>query len=336
MSKTKQSNADRFRNAMAAEMSDVIGIVADQNQQTASFSRAKRSEWPTLEFSLIQKDPDQPRKHFDEASLQELAESILKLGLMEPLRVRQGAHAREWIITDGERRYRAMEMLLQSGHDQFQSVPVLIDEAADTPEARVNLRLQQISTSWQKKQFTTLETAGTMLEIASMMAEMQGCSPDEITVAQIAEASGFHHKNVERHLKVGRGFTMSERAAMMRKDGYPDVGLDPLEGLVSWFNSPAGIELDGEGRLEVIEFFIKEKPSRKSLPLVLRPYAVKKRAGRLPAARFKAEATRTAGIEVSIRVPPTRIDLNSLDRTERKLEEALVKIKQMKAEVRRS
>jgi len=50
----------------------------------------------------IYPNPDQPRKHFDEQSLNELAESIRQHGLINPITVNS-----EGVILAGERRYRA-------------------------------------------------------------------------------------------------------------------------------------------------------------------------------------------------------------------------------------
>lgn len=75
-----------------------------------------------ISISLIDRDPGQPRKHFDEAALQELAESIDKLGLLQPVVVRPSGD--RYIIVAGERRFRAVTML---GHE---SVPVMIVDAS--------------------------------------------------------------------------------------------------------------------------------------------------------------------------------------------------------------
>src|SRR4030043_2058679 len=62
----------------------------------------------------------QPRKHFDESKLQELAESIKEKGILEPLIVRRIDQGYELII--GERRWRAAQ---KAG---LKEVPVLVKE----------------------------------------------------------------------------------------------------------------------------------------------------------------------------------------------------------------
>src|SRR4030066_970283 len=63
----------------------------------------------------------QPRKHFDESKLQELADSIREKGILEPLIVRRTDQGYELIV--GERRWRAAQ---KAG---LKEVPVMVKEA---------------------------------------------------------------------------------------------------------------------------------------------------------------------------------------------------------------
>jgi ParB family chromosome partitioning protein len=67
----------------------------------------------------------QPRRHFEEAGLNELAESIARHGIMQPIMVRVVAKNRYEIIA-GERRWRAARIAKQA------QVPVIIRELSDT------------------------------------------------------------------------------------------------------------------------------------------------------------------------------------------------------------
>lgn len=66
----------------------------------------------------------QPRTHFDEGALTELAESIQKNGIMQPIIVRPGAGSKLEIVA-GERRWRAAK---QAG---LETVPVIIREISN-------------------------------------------------------------------------------------------------------------------------------------------------------------------------------------------------------------
>ena len=59
----------------------------------------------------IDPDPDQPRKHFDEESLEVLARSIKATRLLQPIIVRPVGLDGRYMIVAGERRWRAMKRL---------------------------------------------------------------------------------------------------------------------------------------------------------------------------------------------------------------------------------
>ena len=69
-------------------------------------------------------NPKQPRTHFDEQALNELAESIRTLGVIQPLTVKKEADGKYTIIS-GERRWRASQLA------GLETVPVYIREADD-------------------------------------------------------------------------------------------------------------------------------------------------------------------------------------------------------------
>ncbi len=61
-----------------------------------------------LDVELIDPNPYQPRKYFDEEKLQELAESIKQHGLLQPIVVIE--HNERYILVAGERRLRAAKI----------------------------------------------------------------------------------------------------------------------------------------------------------------------------------------------------------------------------------
>ena len=79
----------------------------------------------TLRVEQLQRGRYQPRTKMDDASLQELAASIRKQGLMQPILVRPAGGERYEIIA-GERRWRAAKI---AGLDD---VPVLVREVPDS------------------------------------------------------------------------------------------------------------------------------------------------------------------------------------------------------------
>ena len=62
-----------------------------------------------IPLSQIEPNPNQPRREFDEAALQELAQSIGEIGIVVPLTLRQTGENRFQIVA-GERRWRASQI----------------------------------------------------------------------------------------------------------------------------------------------------------------------------------------------------------------------------------
>ena len=90
------------------------------------------SELLTLPITKVEPRKEQPREYFDEAALQELAESIEQFGLIQPIVVRKLDSGYYQIIA-GERRWRASRMA------GLTEVPVRIIEADDVRTAQLAL-----------------------------------------------------------------------------------------------------------------------------------------------------------------------------------------------------
>ena len=84
----------------------------------------------SLPISQVESCSSQPRKHFDEAALAELAASIQEHGIIQPLTVRKRASGYYQIIA-GERRWRAARLAGLS------EVPVIVIEADDRKAAEL-------------------------------------------------------------------------------------------------------------------------------------------------------------------------------------------------------
>src|SRR5262249_20460132 len=119
-----------------------------------------------LAIREIRRNPDQPRRHFDEAALDALAESIRSRGLLQPLVVRATPDGYELIA--GERRLRAAE---RAG---LERVPVIVREAQ--PHERLELALIE---NVQRENLTPLEEA----EAYRHLIEVQGMTQDQVAKA---------------------------------------------------------------------------------------------------------------------------------------------------------
>ena len=102
-------------------------VPAQKNAADAALSEkaadASAQEVLFVPIEKIEPDRSQPRKQFDEESLQELADSISQHGILQPLLVAKRDDYYE--IIAGERRWRAAKMAKQK------AVPVLIREVSE-------------------------------------------------------------------------------------------------------------------------------------------------------------------------------------------------------------
>ncbi len=88
-------------------------------QQGKNITTVKSLE---LDISLIDEDPDQPRKEFDPVTLQELADTIRRRGVKTPISVRPNPDSEgRFIINHGARRFRASKLAKKK------TIPAFID-----------------------------------------------------------------------------------------------------------------------------------------------------------------------------------------------------------------
>ena len=77
--------------------------------ETASQALQSTTSIQELPLEKIAPNPDQPRKHFEQEALEELAASLKALGLVQPITV-QALPSGSYQIISGERRWRAAQM----------------------------------------------------------------------------------------------------------------------------------------------------------------------------------------------------------------------------------
>ena len=113
----------------------------------------EQSELMTLPITKVEPRKDQPREYFDEAALQELADSISQYGLIQPIVARRLPDGFYQIIA-GERRWRASRMA------GLAEVPVRVIEADDRTTAELalveNLQRENLNPIEEAKGYKTL------------------------------------------------------------------------------------------------------------------------------------------------------------------------------------
>lgn len=177
-----------------------------------------------LNISEIEPNRDQPRKEFDEQSLSELAESISRHGLLQPLLVRPLTLGGYEIVA-GERRYRACRMA------GLTEIPVIIRELG---EAEV-MELALIE-NLQREDLTPLEEA----QGYSVLINEHGFTQDEV-----AQSVGKSRPAVANSLRL---LKLPDSVAEFLKDGSISAG-----------HARALLSLDDEEQMLEICELIKKK-----------------------------------------------------------------------------
>ena len=114
---------DKRRPALGRGMAALLSNAAPPPSAPGAAAALAGKSLLSLPVEAVERNPEQPRKRFDEAKLEELAASIRQHGVVEPILVRrEGGRYR---ILAGERRWRAAQ---RAG---LREVPALVREATD-------------------------------------------------------------------------------------------------------------------------------------------------------------------------------------------------------------
>jgi ParB family chromosome partitioning protein len=119
-----------------------------------------------LPIERIHPNRGQPRKVFDEASLEELAQSIQARGILQPVVVRRRGD--DYELVAGERRWRA------AARAGLQQVPAIVKELSDADALQVAL-----VENLQRQDLDPLEEA----EAFSRLVQDHGLSQEELAIA---------------------------------------------------------------------------------------------------------------------------------------------------------
>ena len=116
--KIKKRGLGRGLSALMSDVTQEIAPYVDQAPRRADFF---------VPVEQVQPNPDQPRRAFDDAALQELATSIAEKGVIQPLIVREHpTRTGIYEIVAGERRWRASQIA------QLHDIPVIVRQYTDT------------------------------------------------------------------------------------------------------------------------------------------------------------------------------------------------------------
>lgn len=149
-----------------------------------SADRSPQSGLATLSVSQIEPHPEQPRRHFDEGALSDLAASIAARGVIQPVIVRPLGPGRYQLVA-GERRWRAAQRA------QMHEIPALIRDLTE----REVMALALIE-NLQREDLNPIEEA----RAYHRLAESEGMTQTDI--ARMVDKSRSHVANFQRLLSL--------------------------------------------------------------------------------------------------------------------------------------
>lgn len=184
------------------------------------------AEMAELELSKIIPNPTQPRTEFDEEALDELADSIRQLGVIQPITVRKDGAGR-YIIISGERRWRAAQRA------NLERLPAYIREVEDE-----DLHAMALVENIQRQDLNAIEIA------LGMQRLIEECN---LTQDALSEKVGKKRSSVANYLRLLK---------------LPnEVQLALKEGLISMGHAKAIAGAPAEEQLRVLKKALKKSLS---------------------------------------------------------------------------
>jgi len=158
-------------------LGSLIGNIEEVTQVSESDKAGGMTE---LGVDQIQRGKYQPRQHFDQQALQELADSIKAQGIVQPIVVRpEGSH---YELIAGERRWRAAQLA------GLQTVPVVIRELDSKSAAAIAL-IENI----QREDLNPLEESQALMRLIDEF---------DLTHQQVADSVGRSRASVSNLLRL--------------------------------------------------------------------------------------------------------------------------------------
>lgn len=126
--------------------------ILDDEFDTTATEDGRVSDLRYLKITSIIADPNQPRRHFDEMAIAELAASIKEHGILQPIVVTPSGEG--YMIVAGERRFRA------AGIAGLEKIPALVRSLSSQHKLELSL-IENL----QRRDLNVLETATAYLKL---------------------------------------------------------------------------------------------------------------------------------------------------------------------------
>ena len=187
-----------------------------REESVVSSARARDADGSLsmLAVAAIEPHPEQPRRHFDEAALSELADSIAQRGVIQPVIVRPMGAGRYQLVA-GERRWRAAQRA------QLHEIPAIVRELSE----REVMALALIE-NLQRQDLNPIEEA----RAYQRLAEQESLTQAEI--ARMVDKSRSHIANLQRLLALPESvIELVEIGKLSMGHARALIGADGAEGL---------------------------------------------------------------------------------------------------------
>ncbi len=183
---------------------------------TSDAPRAAAGGLAMLAVADIAPDPGQPRRHFDDAALDELAASIAARGVIQPVIVRPLGSGRFQLVA-GERRWRAAQRA------QLHEIPAIIREL-DEREVMALALIENL----QREDLNPIEEA----RAYQRLADGEGLTQAEI--ARMVDKSRSHVANMQRLLALPESaIALVEQGRLSMGHARALVGVDDAAALAA-------------------------------------------------------------------------------------------------------
>ena len=145
-------------------------------------------------------NPTQPRTQFDEEALQELADSIRQLGVIQPITVKKEGDEK-YIIISGERRWRASQIV------GLKTIPAYVREVDDE-----NLHAMALVENIQRQDLNAIEIA------LGMQRLIEECG---LTQEAMADKVGKKRSTVSNYMRL---LNLPDQVQLALKEGLITMG----------------------------------------------------------------------------------------------------------------
>jgi len=152
----------------------------------------------SIAISSIRPNPDQPRQHFDNEALDELADSMKRRGVIQPIVVRP--HGKNYQIVAGERRWRAAQRA------RLHHVPAIVRQLSDEETLEI-----AIVENVQRRDLNAIEEAEAYVKLSQDFGHSQA------KLSELVGKSRSHVANIMRLLDLPgpvRDFVAEDKLSM--------------------------------------------------------------------------------------------------------------------------